>query len=83
MSVPSAGKVIPVLQVGEVKSSAAGPDVAVLIHVHLVVWGDEAVGPDVELTPINQQGLLNVLLDHPLRASPVAMIARMIITAQM
>lgn len=33
----------PVLQVGKVKGSAAGPDVAVLVHVHLVVWCDQAV----------------------------------------
>ena len=57
---------VPVLQVGEVKGGAAGPDVAVLVHVHLVIWCDEAVRPDVKLAPINQQGLLNVFLDHPL-----------------
>lgn len=33
----------PVLQVGKVKGSAAGPDVAVLVHVHLVVWCDQTV----------------------------------------
>lgn len=56
----------PVLQVSEVKGRAAGPDIAVLVHVHLVIWGDQAVRSDVKFAPINQQGLLNVLLNHPL-----------------
>ena len=34
---------IPVLQVAQIKSSAAGADVAVLVHVDLVVRRDEAV----------------------------------------
>ena len=33
----------PVLQVGEVKGCAAGPDVAVFVHVHLVIWCDQTV----------------------------------------
>ena len=56
----------PVLQVGQVKGSAAGPDVAVLVHMHLVIWCDETVRSDIKLAPANQQGLLNVLLNHPL-----------------
>lgn len=56
----------PVLQVGKVKGSAAGPDVAVLVHVHLVVWCDQTVRSDVKLAPTNQQRLLNILLNHPL-----------------
>lgn len=34
---------IPVLQIAQIESSAAGADVAVLVHVNLVVWRDEAV----------------------------------------
>ena len=32
-----------VYQIAQIESSAAGADVAVLVHVNLVVWRDEAV----------------------------------------
>ncbi len=64
---------LPVLQVVEIKGSAAGTDVAVLVHVHLVLRRYQAVRPYVKLAATDQQGLLNVLLDHPLRPSPVYM----------
>lgn len=66
----SAGCSSPVLQIAQIKSSAAGADVAVLVHVDLVVRCNQAVRPYVKLATADQQWLLYVFLDHPLRASP-------------
>lgn len=64
------GGVPPVSKVAEVVCSAAGPDVAVLVHVHFVIGRDEHIRPNVKFAAVYEQGLLNVLLHHPLRPNP-------------
>ena len=70
LTVHGGGGAPPVGKVAQVVGSTAGPNVAVLVHVHFMVRRDEDIGPNVKFTAAYEQRPLNVLLHHPLRPNP-------------
>lgn len=61
---------MPVREVFQAEVPAAGPNIALIVHVYAAIRCDEDVGSDVKLPAIQQHWPLDVLLHSPFGARP-------------